>query len=208
MYSAALQARGVEILKRRLSGRGSMMYNLTWRMHCTPSGRLIYRLRGSGHRISGNGAFSGPTIYDLVPAVTMRRLNGVSTTSQDQVAPWPTPMAGNPGKPGVYNPAGNTDSSRKTVALAGWSTPTTRDHKDGASVGTVPVNGLLGRQVWLTGPARLTVSGEMLTGSSARMSDGGQLNPAFSLWLMGFPDAWGSCGARAMQSCRKSRRSS
>jgi hypothetical protein len=31
---------------------------------------------------------------------------------------------------------------------AGSATPTTRDHKDGTSVGTVPENGLLGRQVW------------------------------------------------------------
>lgn len=30
-----------------------------------------------------------------------------------------------------------------------WPTPTTRDHKDGGSVGTVPLNGLLGRVVWL-----------------------------------------------------------
>jgi hypothetical protein len=34
------------------------------------------------------------------------------------------------------------------VFLAGWATPTTRDHKDGTSAGTVPENGLLGRQVW------------------------------------------------------------
>ena len=32
-----------------------------------------------------------------------------------------------------------------------WATPTTRDHKDGASPGDVPVNGMLGRQVlWPT----------------------------------------------------------
>jgi site-specific DNA-cytosine methylase len=37
-----------------------------------------------------------------------------------QTAGWPTPMAGNPGTD-TYNPAGNTDSSRKTVALlTGW----------------------------------------------------------------------------------------
>lgn len=32
-----------------------------------------------------------------------------------------------------------------------WPTPTTRDHKDGASAGTAPINGLLGRAVWLAG---------------------------------------------------------
>jgi hypothetical protein len=46
------------------------------------------------------------------------------------LAGWPTPMAGSPGTED-YNPAGNTDSSRKTVALlAGWATPNVRDHKD------------------------------------------------------------------------------
>ena len=34
------------------------------------------------------------------------------------------------------------------------------------------------------------------------------LNPNLSRWLMGYPAEWDSCGATAMQSCRKSRRSS
>jgi hypothetical protein len=36
-----------------------------------------------------------------------------------------------------------------TGVLDGWATPTSRDHKDNASVGTAPVNALLGREVWL-----------------------------------------------------------
>ena len=75
-----------------------------------------------------------------------------------------------------------------------WATPTTRDHKDGnaASCQNVPINCLLGRQVHLSG-------------SPAETASSGQLNPAFSLWLQGYPTAWGRCAVRVMPSSRKSR---
>lgn len=95
------------------------------------------------------------------------------------VSGWPTPMAGTPAQNG-NNEAGNTDSSRKTQALV----------------------------TELTGPARLTVSGELLTGCFAETLSGGQLSPAHSLWLMLGPigTVWASCGERVTRSTSRKRK--
>lgn len=98
---------------------------------------------------------------------------------EDQVHGWPTPMAKD-----------KHESARRSIALlrgheaptetgrwvAGWATPTTRDHKDGTStLENTPINGLLGRQVSL---------------SPATTGGRGALAPEFSRWLMGYPAGW------------------
>jgi hypothetical protein len=99
-------------------------------------------------------------------------------SNQALLAGWPTPMAGTPAR-GGNNEAGNNDSSRRTVALA-----------------------------TVAGPARLTATGEMLTGSSAGTTNGGQLNPAHSRWLQGLPPAWDACGVTAIPSVSRRRKPS
>jgi hypothetical protein len=150
--------------------------------------------------------------YKDSPGMALTREDGRSRIDQlprqAQLSHWPTPMAGNSGKPGAYNPAGNTDSSRKTVALVGgpvalseadrmdltyWQTPTVDQFRSrGGDRKAEMGNDQIVRTLHLApgGPARLTVSGEMLIGSSAEMESGGQLNPAHSLWLMGLPFDW------------------
>jgi hypothetical protein len=121
-------------------------------------------------------------------------------------AGWPTPMAGTPAQNG-NNEAGNIDSSRRTVAMAGWPTPTAQDHSRGVNPPRPHDTGIpLSQMVAMIGPARLTARGELLIGSTAGMESGGQLNPAHSRWLMGYPPEWDDCAVTAMPSSRKPRR--
>ena len=61
-----------------------------------------------------------------------------------------------------------------------------------------------------SGPARLTATGELLTGSDAGMESGGQLHPAHSLWLQLGPwsTVWARCAARVTLSTSRKRKPS
>ena len=148
---------------------------------------------------------------------TEGRDGGMNIQTAAVLAGWPTPSATNNGageEPGAkvergLNPGLNpADAAR----LAGWPTPALTDHKGGYEGGRIRDGQLstdrLDLVAQIAGPARLTATGEMLTGSSAAMESGGQLNPAHSRWLMGYPPAWDDCAVTAMPSSRRSRRTS
>jgi hypothetical protein len=215
-----LSRRLAERLERVTSEYGSTLYPMTWKLHITPAGRSLSRLVASARRISGNGSIGWPTAtaqdtrsYSQQSIEKFIREGQVSGHSVDlnaasQMAGWPTPRAAEQGPDfAIANRDGSGGMSLPTLSqLAGWATPSARDWKDGAECLNVPVNALLGRTAWLAGnqtPARLTANGEMLTGSSAGMENGGQLSPHMSRWLMGLPPVWCECSMKVQTRKKK-----
>jgi hypothetical protein len=96
--------------------------------------------------------------------------------------------------------------------LAGWSSPNAMEggqtSRSGDRKGELLMGGILRGFSEMPQPARLTASGEMLTGSCAAMESGGQLHPELSRWLMGLPPEWDVCAVTAMQSLRRKRKRS
>jgi hypothetical protein len=129
------------------------------------------------------------------------------------VSGWPTPTVHDT-KGTDYNRyseagkgEGRSGALQDQAQLAGWPTPATTDHKGGYQGGRIRDGKLstdrLDVTAQLAGPARLTATGELLTGSSAGMESGGQLRPAHSRWLMGLPKAWDECAPRQFKKSRK-----
>lgn len=211
--SAALQSSLVNRLKQRLPTDGSILFAMTWKEKATPAGRSVCLLRASAHRTSASGCGSWPSPMaqqaNGTPEAFLERKRrsvargsqmGISLTDLQmvaQLASWPTATTHDAERGGQMKRAmGETrhgSNLQDFAMLASWATPTSRDHKDGTaeSCQNVPVNALLGRQV-------------TLSGSPAETGKPGQLNPAFSLWLMGYEIGFWHCAERVTRSSRTS----
>jgi hypothetical protein len=231
-HSAALQASLENRLQARLLTLGSTLYKLTWKAWATPSGVSRSRLRASALRTSGTetigwaSARPTPTTRDWKDGAECQNVPLNALLGRVAwLAGWPTPTVGNAMGSQSFeglSATGKTPDGRKVAValphvaiLSGWPTPTAASQGAGEApearrsrgfhAGLSPMDAAC---LALNGPARFTASGEMLTGSCAGMESGGQLNPAHSRWLMGYPPEWCDCAVTATPSTRTRRQSS
>jgi hypothetical protein len=152
------------------------------------------------------------------------RRHSPSLTGVVNMTGWPTPTSAE-ARAGARPPdakRGPAPGMHETVRLTGWPTTSTMDSGNTGNAWEerrervkanypaghngfgmiLPMAAQLAGSATMEGPARLTVSGQLLTGSDAGTKSGGQLSPAHSLWLMlgPFATAWVSCGERVTRS--------
>src|SRR5690606_3590851 len=138
---------------------------------------------------------SGPPICAL--RASARR------TSDNGYGGWQSPRArGDAG--GTRWKDGEARNLEDQARMAGWRTPSSSDGEGGTMDVLMAIREGYTPKLGLRGQARLAC-GAMQSGPHVLTERRAALVPAFSLWLMGFPDEWHSCGVRAMQSFQSSR---
>lgn len=184
----------VNRLKQRLTTDGSILFKMTWKVKDTPSHQSVSLLRASVLRTSVNDCGSWPTattrdwkdgaLCENVP------LNGLLGRVAWLVG-WSSPTSNNGTGPGTSGRQGGANLQ----TMAGWASPTAQDHSRGVAPPRPQDTGIpLTQQV-----------GMIVSGSTAGTGSGGQLNPAHSRWLMGYPVEWDACAPTVTPSSRKSR---
>jgi hypothetical protein len=191
---------------------GSPEYALTWKEWDMPAGLPICALRASARRTPANACSGWPT-----PATNdsgcseSARQGGENLAVIANLTGWPTPVA-EEARQGFQTRNNGKKGSQKSLttvdveSLAGWPTPKVSET---SGVGESPeAKTKRGANAGLDLAWAAQISGPMPPSSNAATEKPAVLNPDHSRWLMGYPAAWGSCGATAMQSSRKSPRSS
>ena len=206
----------------------SILYKHTIKIRTTPAGRPIPMMRASVPRTSATGLTGWVTAsardWKDTPGMATERPDGRSRIDQlprqAVLCGWPTTRSSDgekntrtlDGSLREVERKGSPQDVCQAAQLAGWPTPTVGNSQGSQSFDGLSPTGKTpdGRKVavslnhvasFANGPARLTATGELLTGSCAGMESGGQLSPHMSRWLMGYPEVW--CEAATLVETKK-----
>ena len=193
LESANLQRSLVSRLQQLSDMDGSTIYKLTLREKVTPQQRQYYQLVASARTTKGTDSSS-----------------------------WPTPTHHN-AKEGGYP----GELTRNTIPLGAmkhmvaWATPNTMDHMKPRSPEALLRKKTRPKEIGMKFPNNLReqvdpksqeiyASGKIPQSSTAETENTvpSQLNPRFSLWLMGYPIEWAFSGERVTPLSRKRQRKS
>lgn len=224
--SAALTSCLVSRLRERLGTVGSMEYRQTWREKVTPSGIVYWAHTALARRTSASGCTGWPTPQvhqgpnnsenrgvDYGGARRRITPQNIEDLIAGPLSGWPTPNAIPEGRGGL---ASNPEAAMRrkemghqmnlddaATLVSGWATPRAEDAE---SAGMRHGRGVADT---LTAQAGQGVSGPTPESSSAETARPAasplRLNPAFSLWLMGFPVGWFLAGQRVKSRSSRSR---
>ena len=182
----------------RMAALGSPEYSLTWKVSDTPSGVPLLTLRASARRISDKDFTGWPTCATrdeknagLPESATAREdaghaqpLTEIAQRARMPLSGWDRTPQASDGDGGVVEIRPGTTGKYKLrdyAHLAGWATAsaTTRDSK-----GTDAPNRTGAPSLCEIARGVITELFRVPTGRRAVLA------PEFSLWLMGFPEAW------------------
>ncbi len=139
------------------------------------SSHLLFRLAPSKRRTSGNESLlwvGTPTVLDHKRSKAFRQGRTPNPGELTMMLPTPTASMGMHGGPNQRDSNGRPGLQ---MAAMMWPTPTRREYKGARS------------------PEALKAAGRSpnnTLGDAVMASDGGQLNPTWVEWLMGFPIGW------------------
>lgn len=169
---------------------------LTWKVSATPARRLLFRLVPSTPRTGGTDVRLWPTetaadsYTGRLKSTQQKPWSMYSVTLGDAVRMWPTPSASDCGRTAIdphvtrngtirhIGKSGKQSYARLDAVAAMFPTPKARDAKDTTRLP----------------PSRLADPGKdslvQRVGREIQKENGGQLNPTWVEWLMGFPIGW------------------